>query len=132
VSAADHRPLQLRGPLRRRDDDRRPPRLGDADRLLQELPALRHRRLCIIQWGDGRNTGWYIGGGVDWALAQNWTIGIEYRHYDFDTNLELARAVVGGVWGAVPNDNATFDMSADTITLRVNWKLGRPEPRPLK
>jgi outer membrane immunogenic protein len=86
----------------------------------------------IIQWGDGRNTGWYIGGGVDWALAQNWTIGIEYRHYDFDTNLELARAVVGGVWGAVPNDNATFDMSADTITLRVNWKLGRPEPRPLK
>jgi outer membrane immunogenic protein len=81
----------------------------------------------IIQWGDGRNTGWYVGAGVDWALAQGWTLGIEYRHYDFDTNLELARAVVGGVWGAVPNDNASFDMSADTVTLRVSWKLGRPE-----
>jgi outer membrane immunogenic protein len=86
----------------------------------------------IIQWGDGRNTGWYIGGGIDWAVAQGWTVGIEYRHYDFDTNLELARAIVGGVWGAVPNDNATFDMSADTVTLRVSWKLGRPEPAPLK
>jgi outer membrane immunogenic protein len=85
-----------------------------------------------IQWGDGRNTGWYIGGGVDWALAQNWTIGIEYRHYDFGDNRELARAVVGFEWGAVPNDNAIFDMSSDTITLRVNWKLGRPEPTPLK
>jgi hypothetical protein len=32
----------------------------------------------------------------------------------------------------VPNDNARFDMSSDIITLRVSWKLGRPEPAPLK
>jgi outer membrane immunogenic protein len=86
----------------------------------------------IVQWGDGRNTGWYLGGGVDWAMAQNWTIGLDYRHYFFDDNLELARAVVGGVWGPLPNDNARFDMSSDIISLRVSWKLGRPEPAPLK
>jgi opacity protein-like surface antigen len=81
----------------------------------------------IIQWGDGRNTGWYVGGGVDWAIAQGWTIGIDYRHYEFDTNLETARAIVGGVWGSVPNDNAAFDMSADIVTMRVSWKFGRPD-----
>ncbi len=82
----------------------------------------------ILQWGDGRNTGWYLGAGVDYAIAQNWTIGIEYRHYEFDTNRELARAVIGGVWGPLPNDNADFDMSTDTVTMRVSWKFGRPEP----
>ena len=69
---------------------------------------------------------------MDWAIAQNWTMGIDYRHYDFGSNLETARAVVGGVWGAVPNDNASFDVTADTVTLRVSWKFGRPEPAPLK
>jgi opacity protein-like surface antigen len=34
--------------------------------------------------GSARHRGWYIGGGDDMALAQNWTIGLEYRHYEFD------------------------------------------------
>ena len=33
---------------------------------------------------DDRLEGWYIGGGVDMALAHGWTVGLEYRHYDFD------------------------------------------------
>ena len=31
-----------------------------------------------------RHSGWYIGGGVDMAVSHGWTIGLEYRHYDFD------------------------------------------------
>lgn len=86
----------------------------------------------IIQWGNGRNPGWYIGGGLDFAVVGGWTMGVDYRHYDFGTNRELARAVVGGVWGPLPNDNADFTTTADTIALRVSWKFGRPEAAPLK
>ena len=31
-----------------------------------------------------RHSGWYIGGGVDMAVSHGWTIGLEYRHYEFD------------------------------------------------
>lgn len=87
----------------------------------------------LVQWAHDRAQGWYIGGGADWALSHGWTVGLEYRHYDFDSYAGLANGVVGGLaGGALPNDNAVFDSTADTVTLRVSWKLGRPEPAPLK
>jgi len=87
----------------------------------------------IVQWSHDRAQGWYIGGGIDMALAHGWTIGLDYRHYDFDSHAGLANAIVGGVAGGpLPNDNAVFNHTADTVTLRVSWKLGRPEPAPLK
>jgi opacity protein-like surface antigen len=87
----------------------------------------------IVQWSHDRAQGWYVGGGVDWALAHGWTMGIEYRHYDFESQLGLGTAIIGGqAGGALPNDNAVFNHTADTITMRVSWKLGRPEPAPLK
>jgi opacity protein-like surface antigen len=81
----------------------------------------------IVRWEKGRYEGWYIGGGVDWAISGGWTVGIDYRHYDFSSNLEPASAVIGGVWGALPNDNASFSPTADTVTLRVSWKFGRDQ-----
>ena len=33
-----------------------------------------------------RFDGWYIGAGVDMAMAQGWTVGLEYRHYDFGSD----------------------------------------------
>ena len=60
-------------------------------------------------------------------------MGVEYRHYDFESQLGLGTAIIGGqAGGALPNDNAVFNHTADTITVRVSWKLGRPEPAPLK
>ena len=60
-------------------------------------------------------------------------MGLEYRHYEFDSYLGLGSGVVGGLaGGALPNDNANFSVNADTVALRVSWKLGRPEPAPLK
>lgn len=86
----------------------------------------------IIDWGQSRDSGWYIGAGVDWHLAAGWTIGIDYKHFEFDEQTKLASAVIGGQWGGLPNDTARFDSTADTLTLRVSWKLGRPETKPLK
>ena len=87
----------------------------------------------IEEWQGGRASGWYIGGGVDVAIAHGWTVGLEYRHYDFGTYLGLGSGVVGGLAGGpLPNDNANFSNTADTVALRVSWKLGRAEPAPLK
>ena len=31
-------------------------------------------------------TGWTIGGGVEWLLNPNWSVKVEYLHYDFGLN----------------------------------------------
>ncbi len=85
-----------------------------------------------------RHSGWYIGGGVDMALAHGWTVGLEYRHYEFDdATYNPACQGVGGVCTAVgqvvfPSDRNNADASSDIVTLRVSWKLGRPAAAPLK
>jgi opacity protein-like surface antigen len=81
------------------------------------------------QLGRERFEGWYIGGGVDMALSHGWTIGLEYRHYEFGDE-DILPFTAGGV--AVPANLRTIDPSLDTVSLRVSWKLGRPEAKPLK
>jgi outer membrane immunogenic protein len=81
-----------------------------------------------------RHSGWYIGGGVDMALASGWTIGLDYRHYEFDdATYDPACKGVGGACTAIgqivfPNDRNIADASSDIVTLRVSWKLDRPAP----
>ena len=77
-----------------------------------------------------RFNGWYIGAGVDMALAQGWTVGLEYRHYDFGSDTVQTFSPLGVPSGEFRNVEPTLD----TIALRVSWKLGRPEPvaKPMK
>ena len=81
--------------------------------------------------GSERHSGWYIGAGVDMALAQGWTVGLEYRHYEFDNELYVPFTPAGL---AILGDRNVADVTLDTIALRVSWKLGRPEPvaKPMK
>ena len=83
-----------------------------------------------VFFGRERFEGWYVGAGVDMALAHGWTVGLEYRHYDFEDQTMLTFTPAGLLTG----DVRTIDTTMDTIALRVSWKLGRPEPvaRPLK
>jgi hypothetical protein len=37
----------------------------------------------LIETAHVRAGGWYIGGGVEWAVSPGWTAGLEYRHYEF-------------------------------------------------
>ena len=77
-----------------------------------------------------RHNGWYIGAGVDMAVVGGWTMGLEYRHYDFgDVDATLHTPT-----GALVGNPINFDPTADTISLRVSWKLDRVDraPPPLK
>ncbi len=78
-----------------------------------------------------RHSGWYIGGGADMAVAHGWTIGLEYRHYEFDdATYGVTRNLAAGVDSSQPPNSA--DATSDIVTLRASWKLGRPEAAPLK
>jgi len=82
----------------------------------------------VRQFGD-RFSGWYVGAGVDMALAQGWTVGLEYRHYDFDSETIETFLPTGIATGEFRNVEPTLD----TVAVRVSWKLGRPEPaKPMK
>jgi outer membrane immunogenic protein len=83
-----------------------------------------------VFFGRERLEGWYVGVGVDMALAQGWTVGLEYRHYDFEDQTMLTFIPAGLLTG----DVRTIDATLDTVALRVSWKLGRPEPvaKPMK
>jgi outer membrane immunogenic protein len=70
--------------------------------------------------GRERFEGWYLGAGVDMALAHGWTVGLEYRHYEFEDQTMLTFIPAGLLTG----DIRSIDTTVDTIALRVSWKLG--------
>jgi len=83
--------------------------------------------------------GWYIGGGVEWAISPGWTAGVEYRHYEFESRNATAytactNAVAGCPFVAlgVPLETTKFSDTTDSISARVSWRWGRPEAAPLK
>jgi opacity protein-like surface antigen len=85
---------------------------------------------ATVLLGDARFGGWYIGAGVDMALPQGWTVGLEYRHYDFGSETLLTHSPTG----VLSTDIRSVDATLDTFTLRVSWKFDRPDraPVPLK
>jgi outer membrane immunogenic protein len=81
--------------------------------------------------GRERFDGWYIGGGFEWVVTPGWTVGLEYRHYDFESKTFLTNTTLGALTG----DVRTVDPSLDTITVRVSWRWdlpGRAPAAPLK
>ena len=77
--------------------------------------------------------GWFIGAGVDMALSHGWTVGLEYRHYDFGSAIDAAYSPVAPTGTTGFQEHVRFDTTSDLFTVRASWKLGRPEPAvPLK
>lgn len=81
-----------------------------------------------VETAHVRLDGWYLGGGFEWTVSPGWTVGLEYRHYEFEPATTTAFALPTG--GAL--ETVRFDSSTDTISARVSWRWGRPEPKPLK
>lgn len=38
---------------------------------------------------SGTDAGWTVGGGVDWGIAPNWSVNLEYRYMDVKTSRDL-------------------------------------------
>ena len=65
-------------------------------------------------------TGWYAGGGIQYALNDVVRAGVEYRHCDFgDQTFSFHSG------GPVFPGRTSFDLDSNQVTLRVNIMLGR-------
>jgi outer membrane immunogenic protein len=60
------------------------------------------------------NTGWLVGGGIEYAFTPNWTVKLEY---DF---LGLGHWSTSGI---LPNDTLTVSRQIQTLTVGVNYKF---------
>jgi outer membrane immunogenic protein len=64
--------------------------------------------------------GYYIGGGVEYAVTQNWIVGAEYRHYGFNSK-SVASTTTGFVGGF--SEPVNFDTKTDVVMGRVSYKF---------
>ena len=63
-----------------------------------------------------------LGVGLDYALTQNWILGVEYLHIDMQDNIHAGFNNFGG---AVPPRNHRVDADADVVMARLSFKFGR-------
>ena len=79
----------------------------------------------LVEHAAARADGLYIGGGVEYGLAQNWIVGLEYRHYDFN-----AKAVTGVITGIVGNplEPVKFDPKTDVVLGRLSYRFNWATP----
>jgi len=72
---------------------------------------------AATEQANSTNGGYYIGGGIDWAVWNNWILGLEYRHYGFRTKTVASTYNVGG------GENVTFAPKTDTVMARLSYKF---------
>jgi outer membrane immunogenic protein len=74
-------------------------------------------------------SGWVIGGGVEWAFWDNWSMKLEYLHYDFGSRN------FNGVFPVAAPVGFNFDAQTrvDTIKFGINWRFypWAPPPAPV-
>jgi outer membrane immunogenic protein len=65
--------------------------------------------------------GWTAGGGAEWSIDNDWSLGAEYRHSDFGRQTY----VLGMDAGAPPMPITTnVKFTTDQVTVRLNWRWG--------
>jgi outer membrane immunogenic protein len=66
--------------------------------------------------------GWTIGGGLEYLIAPNWSISVEYIHMDFGSSTLTTQGVV------VANGSEPIRISrqSDAVTLGVDYRFGLP------
>jgi len=68
--------------------------------------------------------GWTVGGGLEWAFDNNWSIAGEYRYADYGRHsVTLATTDPSGQLGIIPI-TTTRRLTTDQATLRLNYRFG--------
>ncbi|MHC4045351.1 outer membrane protein [Bradyrhizobium sp. 23AC] len=77
--------------------------------------------------GSGSETrwGWTLGGGVEWAFANQWSVAAEYRHSDFGRR-SVNIVIPDGFGGTAGAGTTTGRLTTDQVTARVNYRFGGP------
>jgi len=73
--------------------------------------------------GSGTARGWVVGGGVDYAIWQNLTVGVEYNHYDLNFPINTTPADNGGAPLVLTNISR---LRVDEVIARLSYKFWTP------
>jgi outer membrane immunogenic protein len=71
--------------------------------------------------GSETRSGWTIGGGVEWAFWQNWSVDLDYAYYQFGSR----SPALSGFFPLEGNVSlpATIKQNVQTVTLGVNYRF---------
>jgi len=72
--------------------------------------------------------GWTVGGGVDFGLTQNWSLGAEYRFTRYDTSREAFGPLTTTAAGATTPINLSTALDTHEVTARLNYHFSVPAP----
>jgi outer membrane immunogenic protein len=72
----------------------------------------------ITTSSNGRQTGWTAGIGVDYALTQNWFLGIEYNYIHFRADIIPPTIVFP------PTQFNDVDVDIQNVVVRLNYRFG--------
>ena len=73
-----------------------------------------------ISVGDGgTRLGWTVGGGIDYAITNNWFTGIEYRYSQFETKTFTYPIPILGVGGV----GFKQELSNNQVNARIGYKF---------
>ncbi|WP_234050171.1 MULTISPECIES: outer membrane protein [unclassified Xanthobacter] len=73
-----------------------------------------------VRINDSTNTGWTLGGGVDYALLPNLSVGLEYKHFDFGGSSAFSSAQP---WPLAGVDLAPASLRLDMVAMTVNYRF---------
>lgn len=69
-------------------------------------------------------TGWTVGGGVEWAFLNNWSAKVEYNHLDFGTKPVTVTGVSGVDAGVLSTVNSRT--TVDIVKAGLNYRFSLP------
>ena len=67
--------------------------------------------------------GWTVGGGIEWAFADAWSVAAEYRHSDFGS-VGGRFVIPDGLGGVLATGATSTRVTTDQATLRLNYRFG--------
>ena len=68
---------------------------------------------------DTTHAGWLIGGGIEWAFKQHWSLRVEYYYVDYGNAINLNIPSVYSLED--PNGHASVDLSSNNVVLSINY-----------
>jgi outer membrane immunogenic protein len=76
--------------------------------------------------GSTTRWGWTVGGGVEWAFSQNWSVAGEYRHTDFgnrSTTFDIPSGLAAApiFFTGTSSSRLTVDQATARLNYRFNW-----------
>jgi outer membrane immunogenic protein len=69
--------------------------------------------------------GWTVGGGVEWAFANQWSVAGEFRHSDFGSR-SIPFTVPSGLGPVFATGMTSSRLTVDQATARLNFRFGGP------